>query len=292
MRRLTGALWRTVGFLLAAICVSMGCVAWQRTEPEQSRVHLICGSGLAMARAEQVYAAESEKEDGIPFAAWRECGDCIVYNAAGDHAVCTDVVELYGSSERILSSGKILHREDVEGCLIGEMLAEQLFGNRGADGLILEYNGRRLTVRGVIREPGMLLVVQAVDADTVFDRITLADQPGITRSRTAQRFVAAYGLDADWLCYEFLGAEYLTERIPGKWSDFAGWRQSFAQMREDAQRTLSTKKFQIDLIYLRDTAEAVALWCVGLFLSAFIIININQAVKKLQRHFLTALSLT
>lgn len=282
MKRLTDrVLWRVICLILATVCVSVGCVAWQRIGPEQSRVRMVCADGLTMARVEQICAAEREKEDGIAFTAWRERGDCIVYNAVGDRAVWADVMELYGSSERILSSGKILHREDVEGCLIGETLAERLFGNRGAEGLTLEYSGRRLTVRGVIREPGMLLVVQAVDVDAVFDRVTLAAQPGITRSRTAQRFVAAYGLDAEWLCYELFGAEYLIERIPGKWSDFAGWRRSFAQMREDAQRTLLSEKFQIDLIYLRDAMEAIVLWSIGLFLLVpAIFVKVNWAVEK------------
>ena len=268
MRRGDRVLRCAVCVALAAICVVLGSMAWQRTLPGRNQVQLVCTDGITMARTEQIYASEREKEDGIAFTAWRECPDRAVRAASGRGSVYTDVLELYGSSELVLTVGKTLHREDVEGCLIGETLAEKLFGNRDAEGLVLEYAGRRLTVRGVFREPGMYLVVQAVDKNTVFDRITLEEEPGSTKNRTAQRFVSVYGLDADWLCYELFGAEYFKERIPGKWSDFAGWRQNMEQMREDIRRAMSVKKSRIELIWFRDVGKAAVLWGIGALLSA------------------------
>lgn len=269
MRRVGYWLRVILCLFMAVFCIGMGCRAWQTTAPERERVRLICEDGLTVERVEQIRAAEreKEKEDGVFFTVWREQRDCAVRNESGNRVVYTDVLELCGSSEQVIPAGKVLLGEDASGCLIGERLAEELFGTRSAEGLTLEYGGRELTVRGVLKEPKMLLTVQAVEKEVVFDRITLLPQPGYTRSRTAQRFAAAHGLDADWLCYELLGSEYLKEHIPGKWSDFAGWRQSFAQMEEDARRALSVKKSSMELIYLQKQGKAVLLCGAGVLLA-------------------------
>lgn len=260
MRHIGHRLRIVLCLFMAVFCTGMGCEAWQATAAERGRVRIVCEDGLTVEHAEQIRAAESEKEDGVSFTAWREHRGCAVRNEAGGRVTYTDVLELCGSSELVIPAGKVLLREDASGCLIGERLAEELFGTHSAKGLTLEYGGRELTVRGVLKEPGMLLAVQTVEEDTVFDRITLLPQSGRTRGRTAQRFAATYGLDADWLCYELLSSEYLRERIPGKWSDFAGWRQSAAQMKEDIRRALSVEKSSIELIYLQKQGKAV-LFC-------------------------------
>lgn len=268
--------------LLAVVCMGMGCVAWQRTASARNVVRLVCADDeLSRQRAEQIRAAERQKEDGIAFVAWREQRDCVVRDAAGSRAIYVDVLTMYGSSELLFPVGPILHVEDTDGCLLGAALAEQIFGNRDALGCIVDCGGRELVVRGVLCEPGMLLVVQEEEQNATFDRITLEREPMRTRSRTAQRFAAAYGLDVDWICYELFGAEYLQERIPGKWSDFAGWRQSLLKMKEDFECTISVEKSREELLYLQDVGEAFVCCGVGFFsFAAGVCAKRNRAVGK------------
>ena len=51
------------------------------------------------------------------------------------------------------SVGKNLPESDTEGCILGASLAEQLFGGTEVEGQQILYNGRELTVRGIVKEP-------------------------------------------------------------------------------------------------------------------------------------------
>lgn len=153
-----------------------------------------------------------------------------------------------------------------KGCLIGERTAEELYGSRSARGNILCYEGREYTVQGVLREPGNLVVLQNDDENAGFGRLTIALEEGRSRGRTAEQFLAGYGLDGRQLRYDILGLSCFVELAPGKWSDFARVKQSALKMQDDIVCLLATEKSSIELLWFRDVGLAVTGFLVGFVL--------------------------
>ena len=61
--------------------------------------------------------------------------------------------------------GKNLPESDTEGCILGASLAEQLFGGTEVEGQQILYNGRELTVRGIVKEPQNIMLCQSAAND-------------------------------------------------------------------------------------------------------------------------------
>ena len=247
---------------LALLCIGTGCVVWQGTRAERSQVHIVFSQGVTARKVEEIRAFELQREDGLEFVAWKEDAGT-VQDAHGGRSARADVVVLCGSSEQLFPGGRILHREDLSGCLIGEALAEQLFGSHNVEGLTLDYADRRLVVRGVLHGAGKLLAVQAEANEEGFDRMILPREGRRARRQTAERFAVSYGLEAKYLCFEWFDVTYWLEAIPGKWSDFSGWRQSLEQIKEDFRTVIAAKWGHIELACLKKFGSAMALWSAG-----------------------------
>ena len=71
-----------------------------------------------------------------------------------------DILLLCGDSHSVLPWGKNLPESDTEGCILGASLAEQLFGGTEVEGQQILYNGRELTVRGIVKEPQNIMLCQ------------------------------------------------------------------------------------------------------------------------------------
>ncbi len=222
--------------------------------------------GIRNDKATFLLILEQAREDGIDFVAWQEYKNKRVTNVDGTGAASANVLEFSGSSE-LLALERHLPQEDVaKSCLIGERTAEELYGSRSARGNILCYEGREYTVQGVLREPGNLVVLQNDDENAGFGRLTIAPEEGRSRGRTAEQFLAGYGLDGRQLRYDMLGLSYFVEQAPGKWSDFAQVKQSALKMQDDIVCLLETEKSSIELLWFRDVGLAVTGFLAGFVL--------------------------
>lgn len=227
---------------------------------------LLENSPVTGAQVDAMRNMEQAREDGIDFVAWQEYKNKRVMNVDGTGAASANVLEFSGSSE-LLALERHLPQEDVaKSCLIGERTAEELYGSRSARGNILCYEGREYTVQGVLREPGNLVVLQNDDENAGFGRLTIAPEEGRSRGRTAEQFLAGYGLDGRQLRYDMLGLSYFVELAPGKWSDFAQVKQSVLKMQDDIVCLLATEKSSIELLWFRDMGLAVTGFLVGFVL--------------------------
>lgn len=138
--------------------------------------------------------------------------------------------------------GKNLPESDTEGCILGASLAEQLFGGTEVEGQQILYNGRELTVRGIVKEPQNIMLCQSVANDETasgtqtgsngnqqtgssennqqeicYDKISLLyTDKSKAINRTAAEFISRYGLDGQILHYEYKrNLSWFTDLIPG-----------------------------------------------------------------------------
>lgn len=265
--RSVGLLWRGIFLVLAVLFFAEGSLCAGSALPFSGNIILVCGEqGITGAQAALIREAEEDKENGKTFTVWSERRQVRICDVDGYRSVSTNVMEINGTSELLFPYGGILHEEDVTGCLLGEKTAENLFGSRNAVGLTLCYGERELTVRGILSTPEDLLVVEMTGKADCFDRIAVNVQPGEARKLTGERMLS-YGLDAEMLRYDLFSGERLIELIPGKWSDFSGWRDNIGKFGEDFCRLLSAEKSSVELVCMERAGKAAV--CILLGAAAF-----------------------
>ncbi len=282
MRSRAGGIRQLCLIVAVFVLAFAGSFALREAEYLQKTISLACvGQEITREQVESVRKRESDKENQSVFTAWTEKSAGYVCLADGERPVSTRVIEIDGSSELLIPYGKILREDDLQGCLLGRETAEKLFGSRNVAGLTVCYGDRELTVRGVIKEPGeLLMVVAGADVDT-FRRITLKPDASAVPGIAADRFIQNHGIFARQIRYDFLGADYLQSRLPGKWSDFAGWRKSLKEAGEDIRFLAAVEKSCLETRYLTCLLCASACIPAGALLILPIIFNNGKARWRL-----------
>ncbi len=209
--------------------------------------------GLNIQEIQQMISKEKTAETEVifDFTAWAEEKQVRVSDLTTGRMTSVNVMKIYGSSELLLPYGRILHEEDIQGCLIGKATAKKLFGTSDAIGFTVCYNGIELVVRGVIEEPEELLVMQAsIFPQTQFDHIALRRDNTFQIKQKAERFLTKYNLNGKLLRWDYYGElSWIEELIPGKWSDFEGWKEKIALMKQDYALLSSVQKSTIEVTY-------------------------------------------
>ena len=225
IRKWGGAVLYLVACMIGIGLLFAGLQTWKSAGVLCKNVNLLCEEKMTSSEIRAIRAAEAEKEEAMEFTAWTMAGKQYIQDAEKYQRAETEVIELNGSSELLISYGSVLHTEDTEGCLLGKKTAERLFGNTNAKGQSVCYKERILVVRGILWETDEIIVVQAEEG-TSFERITLQGAYGITKSMQAARFCMNYGIPASLLRAEIFTEDFLRELVPGKWSDFEGWKNN------------------------------------------------------------------
>lgn len=170
---------------------------------------------------------EEQQEAPLDFTAFRELPSETVEALTGFRSTKTTVITINGSSEYLIPYGKIIQREDTEGCLLGAATAQSLFGDTKVTGLTVSYHGRQLTMRDVLEEPMDILVCQETDSNVSFSRIYLWCAGSKKEPKAlAESFCSRYGINMQYLESQYLTPGKILELVPGKWSDFAGWKRN------------------------------------------------------------------
>ncbi len=250
---------RVALFGMAVVFWGLGIYDMQKAVPLERNISLVCkGAGLTAEELTNIRAQEQETENGMEITAWNR-KQMYITDADGCRSICVEAVEISGSSELLLPYGKILHKEDVEGCILGQGAAWELFGSRNVEGLTLCYGERELTIRGVLETPENFIMVETNEANNCFCRITLKTQEGIPKKMSAERFAGSYGIAAEQIRFDLFSKERLLELIPGKWSDFSGWSENISVWRQDAVFLVSVEKSSLEVLWLTLWGKAV-LW--------------------------------
>lgn len=221
-----------------------------------------------------------QERDSETFAAWTELENETISDEMGGKIVVSDVIAVDGPSYCLLPIGKNLFPQDVNGCIIGRELAEELLGSCRAEGQPLLWRGKTWTVRGVVEEPTHLFMVQTsgLGETMSFDRISIVLSGQDDRRLTGERFVNRYGLSARTLRFDHCyGFRWLTELIPARWSDFDGWKQNWEQHRQAVSLVESSEKSCIEAVGIRNYKKRNIF-----FVLSFIIffLTVKNEVKK------------
>lgn len=192
-------------------------------------------------QAAQMKSAGEEQNMPAAFTVWEETAAERITAINGLRSTTVSAVAIRGSSEYLVPYGRFLHEEDTEGCLLGTDAAIQLFGSRNAEGLTVCLGERELTVRGMLHEYKDVLIYQEPDETALFSRINLwCEDDSRAPDAAAERFVSGNGLN---MIRVSGGTESLWDElaglVPGKWSDFAGWRvniENWMQERKERRR--------------------------------------------------------
>lgn len=199
--------------------------------------------------AELASSVSQEENKTFSFAVWAELKNEYISDCNNTRRYNSNIITVCGSSYCLLSFGKNLSVEDKTGCIISENIAEKLFGNPNAEGREVLWNGTKWVVRGVLKEPSDLLIVQSSGLINKinFNRISIALPEGSDKRLTEENFTSQYMVTGQLLRWDYLyGFGWLQEMIPSKWSDFDGWEQNFHEYKKAVDIAKKAEKGTIE----------------------------------------------
>lgn len=197
-------------------------------------------------------AAAEDDGKAFSFTAWKEQTDQTVTDPNLGRSVQTHVVSLYGSSESVLPVAPVLDADDAAGCLVAKDTAWQLFGSTDVVGQTICVDANVYTIRGIVMIPATGVYVQIRGNESVhkqmkFNRLTL----GVADTESGNQFLSEYALTGRVIRSDnLLDVTRYTELIPGKWSDFDGWKQNWKRLQQEIRQNRMMRKTTID-----DTCE-------------------------------------
>lgn len=116
--------------------------------------------GVSANKAKMIQEEAGRKPESPALCFWRELELQPIQNEVLQRTSLANVSILCGSSDLLFPESSALLSGDTKGCLLGETLAYDLFGNKNAVGMQLSYGERVLTVREMLREEPESLVIQ------------------------------------------------------------------------------------------------------------------------------------
>ena len=193
----------------------------------------------------------SETDAEYTFSVWGERKDQQITASESKRACRGDAITIYGPTRCVLPYGQGLQTEETDSCIISEDLAEELFGSHRAKGQQILYMGQTLTVQSVVAAPKGLLIREAGTEDLDADRISILLPEGKDGNLVCREFISRYGLAARALRFDFSSdLSWLIEAIPGKWSDFDGWKENLKAKKREMQFVSSAERSNLEAYYL------------------------------------------
>lgn len=235
-------------FLLCAIGFAFGAAgAGQRADAVWQNATLYLEQNISAEDAQRL-ATEGENKN---FTAWTQKADRTVTAPELGTQVQTSVYELYGSSEYVLPQAPVLSADDPCGCLVAKDTAWKLYGSTDIIGQHIGIRDRIYTIRGIVNAPGTGVCVQISGEkakEAAFDRLTIESK----RPQDASQFLVQHGLTGHVLRMDYLkNITTLLELVPGRWSDFPGWKRAIAERKTKLRQIAQMRKNGIEYYYER-----------------------------------------
>lgn len=254
-----------------------------------ARETLFCLIFLSEGEEFSVEDFESDAEEAMyTFTLWEEQKNVYVSSARLGRTAQADVLQIYGQSRLLLPYGKNILPEDTEGCLIGEALSQSLFGSEAVEGQQLMLGERVLTVRGVVCEPKQVLICETETKGKDYrpDHISVAMDENKDTASMIRSFMRYYGISATAVRYDYyLYPIPLGELLPGKWSDFDGWRTNLAAYREALQVLGNIPRSCIEELYMKKIRQGYICLALGVLLGIGILLYMHprqNSAKKIK----------
>lgn len=136
---------------------------------------------------------EKQSDSPIHFTIWGEVQGGRVENNELSRSADVNTLFVKGDSNLVYDNAWNLGADDIEGCLLSENVIYQLYGHNNVTGTTIEYNGRSLIIRGIIKGSDNLLIVQALsDTDKVMNHVSIEIGSGEKASDVVQEFNNRY----------------------------------------------------------------------------------------------------
>lgn len=138
----------------------------------------------------------SKEEDNYSFVALRERYGVNISNEELQKSAEVNLISITGNSS-ILVRGPILFTDDEDGCLIDKTVAYKLFGDYSVEGMTLQYEGNKYTIRGVIENAENSIVIQTKSNSEMEMDLVLLDMNG-EDNRYVEKFLTKYSLPQNY----------------------------------------------------------------------------------------------
>lgn len=224
-----GSLILMFGFLLAAAASAIGAQKAANHADAAGSVTLYPDTPLSAKDLQNLRRLGGS----AAFTAWGELQDVTVADPDLGSKVQTNALVLDGSSELVLPLAPVLPAGDTNGCLLGEQTAWELFGSTQVKGDTILIGNQTRIIRGVVSLPQSGVVIEGsvngitgsgtdtAEESRYYNRITVEGG----KVEDAELFLMQVGLEGKVLRMDYLRSlRWFTELIPGKWSDFSGWK--------------------------------------------------------------------
>lgn len=247
-----GSLILALGFLLSAAGLGFGAAKAKKRADAVDAVTLYLETPLSVKDSQVLRGLENR----MAFTAWGELQDVTIADPDLGSRIQTRALVLDGSTELVLPLAPVLPEGDTSGCLIGEETAWELFGSTQVTGDKILIGNETRIIRGVVNLPRSGVVLGgsakgitgtgANEETPYYSRITVESG----KVADAEAFLMQGGLNGKVLRLDYLRSlHWLTELVPGKWSDFPGWKDSFTQKKQDFRLIFQTDKNSVELYY-------------------------------------------
>lgn len=197
-----------VGLVISIICLGISLFYGGKASLYEQICFLSLKSAPVLSETASQLQGEMEKaEKGAAVCFFREENEQWLTNEDLNRRVKGSVTLACGNTQLLFPESSVLMREDEEGCLLGEELAYELFGNKEAAGGKLLLDGRELEVRGILQEEPKAIVVQAsMDAeasDEAFAFLAVRLKDGQTAEEVQSDFANHYGIQGRIIASSF-----------------------------------------------------------------------------------------
>ncbi|MBD5544853.1 MAG: ABC transporter permease [Lachnospiraceae bacterium] len=144
------------------------------------------------------YLEEEEKKDApLSFVFWREKKEQMIENKELFRSSTFPVVEICGNSSLLFPDEFPLKKEDVEGCLIGEDAAWQLFGDSNVIGKSLIYGEKTYFIQGVLPKTDIFVCQASKDGDFLLNSITFYGDNYLEKEKIKEQLGNEYSLSLE-----------------------------------------------------------------------------------------------
>lgn len=186
-----------------------GIVEKQELKTYDNRITLICidGNAYSYLEAEQMRLHNQEAEAPLAYVLWGEEGVRSLHNQDLARDTQAEVYVVEGSSGLLLSSSVILDGTVEKSCLIGEEVAQALFGVVDATGLSLTLDGCEYVILGMLAEGAQGAVFLAKDLHTLaLDRMNVEVSDDVALSSLERGVEGELGFSGTALDYRFINS--------------------------------------------------------------------------------------
>lgn len=191
------------------VCYYLGIVQGQELKTYDSRITLIRSDGSAYSYMEAVQMRVRNEEAGAPFSyvLWGNEGIHVLQNPDLGRNAEVEILVVEGYSDLLLSSNVALDGTENRGCLIGEDVAQSLFGVADAIGLSVTMDGYDYVVVGMLADVKQGAVFHAKDIQAcALDRMNVQALDNVTISSLEQQLEWELGFAGTALDYRFINS--------------------------------------------------------------------------------------